>query len=132
VVKGVGKSFDVERFSSSILEGDFISFPDSTYANEVVISRMISDKLRANVGDNIIVHFFQNPPRFRRLKVTGIYETNLSEYFDSKVILTDIRLIQRLNDWSDSLAGGVEVFLDLSRRITPPSQQFYEDEEPLT
>jgi lipoprotein-releasing system permease protein len=44
------------------------------------------------------------------LKVVGIYETNLSEYFDSKVIIGDIRLIQRLNDWSDNLAGGIEVF----------------------
>ena len=42
--------------------------------------------------------------------MAGIYETNLSEYFDSKVIIGDIRLIQRLNDWSDSLAGGIEVF----------------------
>lgn len=131
VVKGVGKSFDVNRFSSSILEGEFITFPDSAYANQVVISKMISDKLKAGVGDNIIVHFFQNPPRFRRLKVTGIYETNLSEYFDSRVILTDIRLIQRLNDWSDSLAGGVEVFLDLKKRITPPSEQYFEDDEGL-
>jgi lipoprotein-releasing system permease protein len=43
--------------------------------------------------------------------VVGLYETNLSEYFDSKVILCDIRLIARLNDWADSIAGGIEVFL---------------------
>jgi lipoprotein-releasing system permease protein len=43
--------------------------------------------------------------------VTGIYETNLSEYFDSKVVIGDIRMIRRLNDWSDSLAGGLEVFV---------------------
>ena len=43
--------------------------------------------------------------------MTGIYETNLSEYFDSHIILSDIRLIQRLNDWPDSVAGGLEVFV---------------------
>ncbi len=111
VVKGVGRSFDVDAFRINMVEGNFLDFPDSTYANQVVISRIISNKIKAGVGDDIIVHFFQNPPRFRRLKVTGIYETNLSEYFDGRVIITDIRLIQRLNDWSDSLAGGLEVYV---------------------
>lgn len=115
-VKGVGKSFDINAFRDNLVEGEFIHFPDSGYANEVVISRIISNKINAHVGDDIIIHFFQSPPRARRLKVTGIYETNLSEYFDSKVVISDIRMIQRLNDWSDSLAGGLEVFVkDVSR-----------------
>jgi lipoprotein-releasing system permease protein len=111
VVKGVGKSFDLKSFKSSLIEGEFIQFPDSGYANQVVISQTISAKLKAKVGDDVIVHFFQNPPRSRRLKVVGIYETNLSEYFDSRVIISDLRMIQRLNDWSDDLAGGLEVFV---------------------
>jgi lipoprotein-releasing system permease protein len=76
------------------------------------LSRTIANTLRASVGDDIIIHFFQNPPRFRKLKVKGIYETNLSEYFDSKVVLGDIRMIQRLNDWPDSIAGGLEVMVN--------------------
>lgn len=112
VVKGIGKSFSVDDFQSNMVEGKFLELPDSGYANQVVISKAISEKIQAGVGDAITVHFFQNPPRARKLKITGIYETNLSEYFDSKVIITDIRLIQRLNDWSDSLAGGLEVVID--------------------
>lgn len=112
VVKGVGKSFDVKSFESVITEGKFIDFPDSGYSNQVMLSRIIADKIEAKVGDAITVHFFQNPPRARRLKLSGIYETNLSEYFDSRMIIADIRMIQRLNNWSDSTAGGLEVFLD--------------------
>lgn len=111
VLKGVGKSFDVSAFQENMVEGNFLEFPDSSYANQIVISRIIANKLQAKVGDNIIIHFFQNPPRFRRLTVVGLYETNLSEYFDNKVVIGDIRMIQRLNDWSDSLAGGLEVFV---------------------
>jgi lipoprotein-releasing system permease protein len=111
VVKGVGKSFDTATFKSNITQGRFIHFPDSGYSNEVVLSKIIADKLNVNVGEVITVHFFQNPPRFRRLTVTGIYETNLSEYFDGKIIIGDIRLIARLNDWADSVAGGLEVFV---------------------
>ena len=116
IVKGIGKSFDEQAFTKNIIEGKFITLPDSGYANQVVISKDISNKLKANVGDQIVVHFFQNPPRSRKLLVTGIYETDLSEYFDSKIIIGDIRLIKKLNDWPDTLAGGLEVFVkDLDR-----------------
>jgi lipoprotein-releasing system permease protein len=110
-IKGVGKSFDREAFAQNMLEGKFITFKDSGYSSQIVLSKVIATKLDAKVGDELVVHFFQNPPRFRKLSVAGIYETNLSEYFDSRVILGDIRLIQRLNDWPDSVAGGLEVFV---------------------
>lgn len=109
LIKGVGKSFDTGSFKENMVKGRFIHFNDDDY--EVVISRTIAAKLNRDVGDDIIVHFFQNPPRFRRLKITGIYETNLSEYFDSHIIISNIRMIQRLNDWPDSVAGGLEVFV---------------------
>jgi lipoprotein-releasing system permease protein len=60
-VKGVGKSFDLKSFKENLVEGEFLRFPDSTYANEVVISRIISNKINAKVGDDIIIHFFQSP-----------------------------------------------------------------------
>ncbi len=114
VFKGVGKSFNISQFKESLLEGEFIHFNDSSYSNDVLLSRVIADKINAKTGDNIVVHFFQNPPRFRRLRVSGIYETNLSDYFDSKVIIGDIGLVQRLNDWTPNQAGGLEVQIDLN------------------
>jgi len=119
LLKGVGKRFDQELFEENMVEGSFIHLPDSGYANEIVISKIISDKLHAGVGDDLIVHFFQDPPRYRRLKVTGIYETNLSEYFDAHHVIGDIRLIQRLNEWADSICGGLEVFAADVAHIDP-------------
>jgi len=112
VVKGVGTSFAKDLFQENIIEGEFLSFPDSGYSNEVVLSKTIADKLKIKLHDDILIHFFQNPPRVRRLNVKGIYETNLSEYYDSKIIIGDIRMIARLNDWRDSIAGGLEIFVD--------------------
>ncbi len=114
VFKGIGKSFDVGSFSENLLEGKFIHFPDSGYSNEVLLSRVIADKINAKTGDDVVIHFFQNPPRFRRLTVSGIYETNLSDYFDSKLIIGDIRMVQRLNDWPPNEAGGLEVRVDMN------------------
>lgn len=127
VFKGVGQSFNLKTFQENLKEGRFIEMSDSSYAREVVISRDIADKILAKVDDDIIVHFFQNPPRFRRLKVVGIYETNLSDYYDSKVILGDIRLIQRLNDWADSVAGGLEVYVNDLNKIDEAYANIGED-----
>jgi lipoprotein-releasing system permease protein len=117
VLKGVGKSYDSTVFQDNMVAGRFLHLPDSGYANEVMLSSVIARKIKAGVGDQVIVHFFQNPPRFRRLDVVGIYETNLSEYFDGKIIIGDIRLIARLNEWADSVAGGIELFVDDINRI---------------
>jgi lipoprotein-releasing system permease protein len=117
IIKGMGRSFDTLAFAPNLVEGRFIHYPDSGYSTEVVISSVIAKKLGVQVGDNLLVHFFQNPPRQRRLTITGIYETNLSEYFDGKVILGDIRLIARLNNWADNVAGGIEVFVHDVHRI---------------
>jgi lipoprotein-releasing system permease protein len=109
--KGVGKSFDLNRFKDNIVDGEFIHIPDSGYSREVMLSKTIADKLKITTGDEIVVHFFQNPPRTRKLKVSGLYETNLSDYFDSKIIIGDIHLVSRLNDWADSVAGGLQIYL---------------------
>ena len=116
IFKGLGKSFDHEKFRENIIEGDFIDLSDSSYSKEVVVSKVIADKLGLTVEDDLILYFLQNPPRLRKLHVKGIYETNLSEYYDDKFVLGDIRLVQRLNDWSDSTAGGLEIFVkDINR-----------------
>jgi len=117
IFKGISERFDTARFSSSLVEGRFIRFNDENYSKEVLLSREIARKLRLALNDDVIVHFFQNPPRVRRLTVVGIYETNLSEYYDNKFIIGDIRMIQRLNNWADSLAGGMEIFVRDEKRI---------------
>lgn len=126
VLKGVGKSFDSTAFRSNIIDGRFIHFPDSGYSNEVMLSKVIANKLNVAVGNVITIHFFQNPPRLRRLTVAGIYETNLSEYFDGKIVIGDIGLIARLNDWANSVAGGLEVFVKDVNQIDEAGQAMAE------
>lgn len=127
VLRGVRNSFDLNRFKENMIEGEFINLPDSGYSQEVVLSVTIANKLKINTGDEIIIHFFQNPPRFRKLKVSGLYETNLSEYFDSKVVIGDLRLIQRLNDWPDTVAGGLQVFVKDINRLEETTQAIGEE-----
>ncbi len=143
IFKGVGKSFNQVAFADNIIAGRFIHFNDSGYSKEVLLSKVIANKIEAKVGDDIILHFFQNPPRFRKLKVVGLYETNLSDYFDGKVLIGDLRMVQQLNGWKQNEAGGLEVGINLNyfdaftlwkNELIRPSQMesdtlFFEEEE---
>jgi lipoprotein-releasing system permease protein len=110
LLKGVGMSFDQDRFNSNIIEGRFIQIQDSGYSKEIVISKKIATSLRLKVDDDVLIYFVQNPPRFRKLHITGIYETGLEE-IDQRIIIGDIGLVQRINNWGDSLVSGFEVFI---------------------
>ncbi|MDN5203184.1 FtsX-like permease family protein [Fulvivirgaceae bacterium BMA10] len=110
ILKGIGKTFDLERFKTNIVEGEFIQFNDSVYSKDIMISKRISNTLGLKVDDEVVMHFIQNPPRRRLLKVSGIYDTGLEE-FDDKIILGDIAMIQRLNGWGDEEVGGYELYI---------------------
>ncbi|WP_258103619.1 ABC transporter permease [Marinoscillum sp. MHG1-6] len=110
IVKGVDSNFDTVSFAENMVEGSFPKFPETGYGLEIALSKKIANYLKLSVGDDLIIFFFQNPPRMRKLKVSGIYETGLED-FDEKTIIGDINLLRRINGWSEDVAGGVEVFM---------------------
>ncbi|SNS85688.1 lipoprotein-releasing system permease protein [Ekhidna lutea] len=110
IVKGVDESFDSVGFSKHMVEGRLPDLSKKDYSTEVALSKRVSNYLELSVNDEVLIYFVQNPPRFRRLQITGIYETGLEE-FDEKIILGDLDLVRRINNWSDSTAGGIEVFI---------------------
>jgi lipoprotein-releasing system permease protein len=57
------------------------------------------------------MYFIQNPPRLRKFKIGGIYETGLEEY-DKMYVLVDIAHIQKLNNWNKSQISGFEILID--------------------
>jgi len=116
-IKGVGPNFDSVGFKNNLAEGNFIRFQDSllqapnNYSTDVLISSKIAKALQLEVGNDVRMLFI-NPPqaRVRKLHIRGIYNTGIEE-FDEQMIIGDIGLVRRINQWSDSLVGGVEIYL---------------------
>ncbi len=133
LLKGVGPSFDIASFSQNIVEGKFFTFSDSTYSREILISKKMSRIMRVGVDDKVILNFMDfntTPPslRTRRLLVTGLYETGLED-FDDHIIIGDIGLIRRLNNWNDSLVGGYEIFVKDVSQIAKVERLLYDQLE---
>lgn len=116
LMKGVGLDFDSLTFSKYLVEGRLLHIPDEGTSNEVMISKVIANKLLLNVGDKITLYFVQDPPRFRRVEVVGIFQTYL-ENFDEKIIIGELQTIRSLNDWTTDEVGGLEIFVDDPNKI---------------
>ena len=125
VLKGVSEKHDLSSMRQNMVAGKFINFTDTVASDDIVISRKIADKLRLQVGSPALFYFIQQPPRVRKFRVAGIYQTGLDE-FDEVYVLGDLRQIQELNAWPDSLVGGLEVRLHDFSRLDRTFDQFYE------
>lgn len=127
MMKGVGKDFDSLGFQKYLTEGRLIRIPDSGTSNEILVSKMIANKLMLQVGDKLTLYFVQDPPRFRRVELVGIFETYL-ENFDEKMIIGELQTIRNLNAWTEDQVGALEVFVDEYQNV---SSYFAEIEKTL-
>ena len=110
VVKGIGSDFDWSFLNQYIVEGKPFHISDSVRSNEILISQYMARLLKLNVEDEFIMYFVQDPPRMRRFKISGIYETSLEE-FDKAFVFADIAHIQKLNDWTTDMISGYEIYI---------------------
>ena len=112
IFKGIDKGFDTTFFAQNLTEGRLFSFNDSTASNEIIVSSTIAAKMGLSLGDKARTYFWQgNNYRARAFKVVGIYNTDLSE-FDEHYMVGDLRQVQKLNEWGDTLVAGYEILVD--------------------
>ncbi|OXG04995.1 lipoprotein-releasing system permease protein [Flavobacterium araucananum] len=128
VFKGVGADYDWNNIREYIVEG---KVPDFSKAlnEEVLISRLLADRLDLKVGDNFNTFFIKEEqgkmPNSRRFKIAGIFNSGFQE-FDATYIIGDIRHIQRINKWSPDQVGAFEIFVKDFDNIKTTGTQIYE------
>lgn len=108
VLKGVDSKYDWSEFKKNMVEGKVLN-SDST--NEIIISTKIARLLNTKVGESLFAYFIQDPPRARKLKIVGIYDSNVEE-MDQMYTITHLSLIQKINQWDKNQFGHYEIFLD--------------------
>jgi lipoprotein-releasing system permease protein len=110
VLKGIGSDFDWGYFKSNMVDGAVFNVSDTGRTDKVIISKRISDMLRLKTGDSFTMLFVQEPARWRKFTISGIYETSLEE-FDKIYVFCDIAHIKKLNGWKDDQVSGFEIFI---------------------
>ena len=114
VLKGVDLDYDWSGISEYLIDGRFPLIAKET-TNEVVISKIISDRLGLEVNDTFDMYFIKDRPNQlpnrRIFTVSGIYNSGFKD-FDESFVLGDIKHVQKLNKWKSDQVGGFEVFVD--------------------
>lgn len=126
-LKGVEKSF---RYSSSIkFSGEKIAYPDSGYAQEILLSESTAARLSVKAGDAVRLYFFEpgSPtPRIRKLRVAGLWRTGMEDV-DRGFALCDLRLLQRLASFDSSQISGYQIELANPDKSTEAADRIYRE-----
>lgn len=112
VFKGIGENYDMSFFENCLIDGKIPHFTSSESSNEILISNSTAKILGLEVGDKVFSYFMSpQSVRSRRFTVSGIFETNLTEY-DRSIAFTDIYTVRRLNNWGSDMVSGCEMKVD--------------------
>ena len=125
--RGLSADYDTTFFASCLVEGHLPIFTQPQTCNEVLVSTTIANKLDLKVGDKMRTYFWQGGTagsnavadgayRSRAFTVCGLYNTDLTE-MDELYVIGDLRQVQKLNGWGDSLVGGYEILVDNFDRL---------------
>jgi lipoprotein-releasing system permease protein len=117
VLKGVGPDFDWSFFKKNMVKGETFQITDTAQTEKVLISKYIADLLKLDTNDYVGMYFVEDPPRMRRFKIAGIYDTGLQE-FDQRYVLGDIKHVQSLNNWEENQITGFEILLNDFNKIS--------------
>lgn len=108
-----------EYFAENLITG---SLPKEK--NEVIISTVLANQLHLTVGDAILCYFVQEDLRVRKLYISGLYNTCMSE-MDRLFVLGNIELVRQLNGWRPSQASGVEVLVGDLKHLQEAADRVY-------
>ena len=125
VLKGVNSEYDWDFIRQHLTEGSLLEVVDSVRNNNVVLSENMARLLKLGVGDRFTMYFIQDPPRARTFTIQGIYDTSLEE-FDELYIFSDIKQVQRLNDWEKGEVSGYEVIINKMDRLPEMTEKVRE------
>lgn len=112
VLKGVDGGYNWKYIGDNLISGEIPQYNENERSNDVLVSKIIADKLNINVGDEVRVWFVNTDmkARGRKFTVKGIYETGLTEC-DERFVYCDLNQVRKLNNWDDNAVGHVEVWL---------------------
>ena len=89
VCKGLDPAATHENLASYLTAGRLLDFSGQGYSREVVLSKRTADRLQVQVGDEVVACIVQQQPRYRKLRVVGLYATHIEE-LDERVVFCDL------------------------------------------
>lgn len=113
MLRGVTEGYDSLYFASRLTDGTLPRIATADRKKDILLSATLARLLDVEVGDKVEYVFTspESPIRRDSYKVCGIYSTGLAT-MEQGLTITDLRNVQRLNDWSEEQYSGYMVMAD--------------------
>lgn len=125
-LKGIQRNYDYKWLN---LQGTGISYNDTSYSKDVVLSKTTADRMNLKIGDDILLYFLEPGatfPRIRKVKIGGLYHTGMED-IDKSYGLCDIKLLQRINNWKEDEVNGYQLSLSGMQYADTVASSIYYD-----
>lgn len=120
VLKGVLGDDTWTFFEQNIVRG---ALPQDE--NDILISAQVSNLLNRDTAQTILCYFVgEDDIRVRRLTITGIYNTGVSE-FDEMFVPCQFNMLRILNRWQDHQCSGIELRIHNFDYLQPTADSVY-------
>jgi lipoprotein-releasing system permease protein len=127
-LKGVEADYPLKSNTAIGFSGRPIQFPDSGYAQEIILSQSTMDRLRLKIGGTVLVVFFDpesEVPPVRKLTVVGTYHTGMEE-IDKSFGICDIRLLRRVSNWAADDISAIQINMADYRTAQQTGEDIYQ------
>lgn len=128
-LKGVDHQYNWTFLSRFMKSGNVPKITSDSTSRDIIISSSTARRLKATVGDKMVVYFVgkQNTqPLGKTFYISGIYHTGLEEY-DARFAIMDLKMLQNVNQWEPSQVGGYEINVkDIQKIDTLASKIYYQ------
>ena len=126
ILKGVDQNYDWSYFANYLLEGEVPQYTADERSTDVLLSKVIADKMLLGVGDDVRVWFIDQDmqAKGRKFIVKGIFETGLYE-FDERYVFADLNQVRKLNGWKEGECGKIEIILAEGADANNVNSQLY-------
>ncbi len=133
IMKGVDPNYDFSFMQKNLIQGALPDYSDSL-SDKILLSERVGKMLHLSVGSPVRIYFIvpgEVQPRGRKFTVCGLFNTGMAE-FDQVFAICDMRHLQKLNGWKDSVSG-FEILVDdfdhLDRIMSDVNNTLYYDLE---
>lgn len=118
LLRGEEVGYDSLFFKRNLTEGVLPRIGGEQRRKDLLVSQSMANLLEVGVGDKVEVVFVGNgtPTRRDAYKVCGIYSTGM-ESFERHLAITDLRNVQRLNNWSEKEVSGYHISADRMKNM---------------
>ena len=117
IFRGVSSEYDLQKLNKFITNS---KISDKLFNNEIIISRLIADKLDIEEGDDITLYFQtrnnQRIPNVRTYSVKHIFESDFPD-FDNNYLIGNAKSLQSIFKWGSNDYSIIEISFNNKAKI---------------